>query len=187
MTSFHRLSALVLAGTCVLQAAPVSAMGVGLGLSTSSYVDSSDESRTGNSLFARSKASLYAGSKTQGTARTSASIAASSSVVAENSSHGRDKIKADMGLHLGWYKKSGSGMSGTGAAVAQMKLKLERQQSMYENMIKRSIHAVAQVSLRFCKLVGGDGNTVKQCLNNRRDAFKLRVAAMIDAAFNISL
>jgi hypothetical protein len=183
MRQIHRLSALLLAGSFALQALPASAMSLGLDLSHSSYVDSSFGSRTRNHVSEGSETSLQAGSQAQGTARASTSIAASSALIAKASHEDdEDTVKADMGLHLGWYNHSG-----TGSTNADMKVKLERKQTMFEGMIKRAVNAVAQISLRICKLAGGTGDTVKKCLVDRRDAFKLRVTAMIDAAFNITL
>lgn len=180
MRTIHRLTSAFVAGSFALSAFPVSAMGLGIDLSHSSYVDSSDHARTRNQVSAEAETSFKAGRKTQGSASTAATVTAASSLVAKNEIH--NKVKADMGLHLGWYKKSG-----TGSTDAEIKTKLERKQSMYESVLKRTFNAVAQISLRICKLAGGEGDTVKKCLTDRRDAFKLRVTAMIDTAFSISL
>ena len=180
MRMIPRLTAALVAGSFALTTLPVSAMGMGVDLSHSSYVGSSLDNRTGNHVSESAEASLKANRKTQGSADASTSVTATGPFVAKN----EDKIKADMGLHLGWYKKSHTGSTSTDAEV---KAKLERKQTMFESMLKRSFNAIAQMSLRICKLAGGDGTTMRQCLNNRRDAFKLRIAAMIDTAFNITL
>lgn len=169
-------------------------MSLGLDLSHSPYVDSSFGSRTRPYVSAGAETSVQANGQTQGSPRASASVASASSLVATTSDYAEhaspdrsdedheDQVKANMGLHLGWYNHSG-----TGSTDANVKIKLERQQSLFEGMIKRAVNAVAQVSLRICTMTGGTGDTVKKCLTDRRDAFKLRITAMIDAAFTVSL
>lgn len=188
----HRLVAALVTGSLALQAGTASAMSLGLGTSHHFYDNTSLHHSAGSTVSTSAETTVQANGQTQGSTNTSASAATPAIIVATNEESARDeatanregKIKANMGLHLGWYKQSHTGSTSTNAEV---KLMLERKRSMFTGAIKRMVNAVAQLSLRICKAAGGDGNTVKQCLTNRKDAFKVQVNAMIDAAFTISI
>lgn len=94
------------------------------------------------------------------------------------------------GRHLGWFKnwKNGSGgtVHGSGTVVGSGRLVAGYEKSI-DASLKASATLSAKISKRICTLLGEEGDSMTQCMNDRKAKIKAAFNAMIDAAFTASV